>query len=370
MKSIDDPPILRAFRYPHAVLDFSVADWNLCLRVARSEQLLARLGYRLDDHGLLERCPAAARDLLLAARYYPRFIHTQVARELRHVCRSLAVIDTELIVLKGAAYLSTDFPVVRGRRMKDLDLLVRRERIESVEQQLAADGWTSPVGDPYDQHYYRAWMHELPPLRHPDRSIEVDLHHTVLPLTSRLKPDPEEFWRTAVPIPGMTGVYVLCPADMVLHTATHLFYDGEVKGGFNDLVDLDDVLRLFALAADFWPSLLQRADQMDLGRPLYYGLLFSRGLLSTPIPEEVMAEAARRFAPNRAVTALMKGLVSRVLPPQDPRAWAVTRGVSAWLLYVRSHWLRMPPALLLRHLARKSLRRIDKRTHRSLTQTH
>ena len=32
-------------------------------------------------------------------------------------------------------------------------------------------------------------------------------------------------------------------------------------------------------------------------------------------------------------------------------------GLARWLLYVRSHWLRMPPLLLARHLLRKSLRR-------------
>jgi hypothetical protein len=32
-------------------------------------------------------------------------------------------------------------------------------------------------------------------------------------------------------------------------------------------------------------------------------------------------------------------------------------GVAAWTLYVRSHWLRMPPNLLVPHLIRKSWQR-------------
>jgi len=32
-------------------------------------------------------------------------------------------------------------------------------------------------------------------------------------------------------------------------------------------------------------------------------------------------------------------------------------GMARWALYVRSHWLRMPPLLLMQHLTRKVLRR-------------
>ena len=53
-----------------------------------------------------------------------------------------------------------------------------------------AHGWLRMKIDPYDDRYYRVWMHEIPPLRHRERKTEIDLHHTILPRTSRLKPDP------------------------------------------------------------------------------------------------------------------------------------------------------------------------------------
>ncbi len=43
--------------------------------------------------------------------------------------------------------------------------------------------------DPYDDLYYRQWMHELPPLVHGERGRMVDVHHTILPLTARPTPD-------------------------------------------------------------------------------------------------------------------------------------------------------------------------------------
>jgi hypothetical protein len=61
--------------------------------------------------------------------------------------------------------------------------------------------------------------------------------------------------------------------------------------------------------------------------------------------------AVDRWKPVAPVTRLMDALVERTL---------LASGVSsaaAFALYVRSHWLRMPPLLLARHLLRNGLRR-------------
>ena len=71
----------------------------------------------------------------------------------------------------------------------DVDLLVPESALGAVEQALAARGWQTKELSPYDQHYYREGTHELPPMTHVERDVEVDLHHSILPRTSRLKPD-------------------------------------------------------------------------------------------------------------------------------------------------------------------------------------
>jgi hypothetical protein len=116
-------------------------------------------------------------------------------------------------------------PLARGRTFTDLDILVPRERLEEVEASLLAAGWVHHNTDDYDQRYYRRWMHELPPMYHPDRGVLMDVHHSILPLTSRLTPDIESFWAESVPLP-MPSFRALCPADMLLHSAAHLFQDG------------------------------------------------------------------------------------------------------------------------------------------------
>lgn len=354
MRNPDRAAFLRAWANPKSVVEFAPDVWNDLMMQARSANVLARLSYRIEDAGVFADCPLPVQDMLIGALPYPRYLHTHALRELRHLRLTLNSLGTDLILLKGGAYLVAGLPLSRGRTLRDLDILVRREEIELVESRLLEAGWESQVENAYDQRYYRDWMHEIPPLRHPERGWEVDIHHTVIPLTSRLHPNPALFWEASLPVDGMPGVRVLAPADMVLHTTTHLFYDGEIRGGLGDLLDIDSQLRLFGLEPGFWDKLLERAAEMQLGRPLYYGLRFAHRLLETPVPREAMTEARARFSPPWAIEQLMDRLVTRVLTA-DPGA---PTPVSDWLLYVRSHWLRMPPHLLIPHLTRKALRRL------------
>ena len=61
--------------------------------------------------------------------------------------------------------------------------------------------------------------------------------------------------------------------------------------------------------------------------------------------------------PNRLARAVMDRAVPPVLLPPTPGQGRLRRP-AAFFLYIRSHWLRMPPLLLASHLARKSLRRV------------
>jgi hypothetical protein len=54
---------------------------------------------------------------------------------------------------------------------------------------------------------------------------------------------------------------------------------------------------------------------------------------------------------------LMDRLIETVMIPEHPDFPRRRRAVAQWLLYVRSHWLRMPLGMLLQHLARKQIMR-------------
>jgi hypothetical protein len=147
---------------------------------------------------------------------------------------------------------------------------------------------------------------------------------------------------------------VLAPVDMILHSATHLFSDGELEHGLRDLSDLDGLLRHFSGEPDFWRRLADRAREIDLARPLYYALRYTRRILGTPVPDSAVAMADAGLPP-RLLAWLMDELFMRALRPDHPSCADAFTPAARWLLYVRSHWLRMPPLLLVQHLLHKAL---------------
>jgi hypothetical protein len=345
-------PLLLVLKSPEAAIQLAPQEMELMIRQARRTKLLGVLAYRLSDSGAFATLPDRVRDHLSAAQIaggvFQRMLDWETV-QLHRVLNRAGIIP---ILLKGAAYRALGLPIAAGRIASDVDILVAEAQLQKTEAALKGAGWKEVKSAEYDQLYYRAWMHELPPLRHRLRGTVVDVHRTIIPRTARLKPDPNKLIGASVAV-GDGDLRVLCPEDMVLHNVAHHFYTGEFDNSLRELVDLDGLLREFSGNSGFWDRLVPRAQELDLGRPLYYGLCFSKRLLDTPIPSHVsrMAETGR---PSAMVRATMTGLVSSALTPMVPGGFDLRRAVAAWMLYIRSHWLRMPPGLLMRHLTTKA----------------
>jgi hypothetical protein len=136
----------------------------------------------------------------------------------------------------------------------------------------------------------------------------------------------------------------------------HGFYNGEFTNCFRDVLDVHELLSHWSEHhPGFWPELGARAAGMGIERPVHYALRYARRLLGTPVPADVVAHFARH-APGRVAARLMDFSVTTTYqPPLVP----TPRVRLAWrLMQVRAHWIKMPPLLLARHLARKLARRI------------
>ena len=263
--------LLDVLRDPARAAGLDTVGWDLLLRVARRARLLGRLAVILEDMGLASQLPDRVLAHFTAARVYVDQRQQAARWEINRVLAATQESGVPLVLLKGSAYILAGLPAARGRLLSDVDLLLPVASLEDVEQTLLANGWAGVKLEEYDQRYYRTWMHELPPLRHPERGFEVDIHHTISPLTSRLNPDPEKLLRDSIPLDD-SRLSVLQPVDMVLHSAVHLFYDGEFINGLRDLVDLSELFADFGSGAGFWDDLTARAREQDLERPLFYAM--------------------------------------------------------------------------------------------------
>jgi hypothetical protein len=155
------------------------------------------------------------------------------------------------------------------------------------------------------------------------------------------------------------GVFTLSWQDMVIHSATHLFHEGEFHHGLRDLWDLDRMLREFPQHDDhFWAGLVARAAELQLVNSLFHGLNYAQRVFATPVPEAVMKEASNWSRTLRK--PVMDFLFLRAFRPDHPDCKLPFTGTALTLLYMRSHYLRMPLYLLAPHLLRKAwLRRFD-----------
>ena len=309
-----------------------VRDWTSILSMARAESLLGSLAWRLKDQPL----PETAASMLAIARRDYDVARTQSLWEAEMARRALAPLGVPVVLLKGSAYAAAGIEAGQGRSIGDLDILVPREALEEVQRALLAAGWEWVKEDEYDDLYYRRWMHELPPLIHKARDRMIDVHHTILPLTARPKPDAAALIDHSTVLEN--GLRILSPPDMVVHSAAHLFADGDMAGGLRNLWDIDRLVRQFSAEPGFWTRLGERARLHQMEAATSRALRLATHLYGTPVD-------AWLAGPTPAVDTLFE----RRLLARD--GWGrETRPLIRFAFYVRSHWLRMPPIMLARHL--------------------
>jgi hypothetical protein len=313
--------LARILRLPAAVAGLDAPGWTDLLAIARAEQLIGTLACRL--HGL--NVPPSVGRILADARASADHGRTLALWEAEAARRVLAPLGLPVVLLKGTAFVAAGLLAGQGRSIGDLDILVPRDALNAVEQALLAAGWEWVKPDPYDNAYYRQWMHELPPLIHRDRDRMIDVHHTILPLTARITPDATALLRDSVEL--APGICTLSHNDMLVHAAAHLFADGDLAGGMRNLWDVHCLMAEHGTA-----GLAERAALHGLARELSRTLRVAAALYG---------EGAKLTWTDR--------LYLRRLTARD--GWGRrTRPFVRQAFYIRSHMLRMPPAMLARHL--------------------
>ena len=349
----DKHPLVQYLRNPRHALAFDAAEWERLLRAARHGYLSSRVAWLATQNGLMAQLPEKIQFHFQSALRVSQSQAVSVNWEVVQLQKALGEVDIPFVLLKGGAYIKAQLAAAPGRVLSDVDIMVPKDRLNDAEKALYGGGWFATKLDAYDQRYYREWTHELPPMQHLGRGTTLDLHHTILPPTALLKPDVTLLWEAARPVEGEKGVFVLSPIDMVLHSATHLFHDGELEHGLRDLVDMDALIRQFSAQPQFFTTLIERAQMLDLGRPLHYALTYCKLFLQTPIPEAIFSRSVGLGSQSAMIKNLMDVVVLRSLGSilQDKPS-ALSR-MSQFAMYVRSHYLRMPMRLLVPHLVRK-----------------
>jgi len=330
--------LVDALRDPESTTGFDAARWTDLLTIARAEMLIGSLAGRLEGQPMPDSVAAILSDARINAEYQRR----SALWEADCAERALAEYDGKIVLMKGTAYVAADLTAGIGRSIGDLDIMVAEDDLREVEALLLGKGgWEWVKEDDYDDVYYREHMHELPPLIHKERDRMIDVHHTILPKTARQNPDAKAMLSASLPLSleKEGDLYIFSNADMTIHCVAHLFADGDLAGGLRNLWDLHCLVSEFSKdKEDYWETLKGRAELHQLTPHLARALRLSHRLYGTNIDE---FRAGRiQFADH---------LYIRRLTARNGRGVKM-RKFTRLAFYIRSHWLRMPPVMLAKHL--------------------
>lgn len=344
--------LVKSLAEPRTLLEVTLAEWDLMLPMARSLSLFSRLAAFSLGSEFADHLPEQVTRHMEASLRFADFRQRKILWELECLARVLRDATYPVVLLKGTGYALGVPEVARGRVFGDVDLLVPKSHLAEIEGRLRDAGWISETLHSHDERYYREWMHEIPPLRHPERRVEVDIHHSIVPQTSRLRVDVSPIFAAAQPVPGRPFLVPSLP-DMVLHSAVHLFYGGEFDHGLRDLSDIHLLLQVGSRTTpEFWPELVTRAEILGLGRPLFYALQQVENFFALPAPKHMRTRIAAHGPPWPAAESLDK-LLKSALEPVAPGTTTVWAATARTLLWLRSHVLKMPLGILVYHLMRK-----------------
>ncbi len=343
---------LQTLRQPHLALDWSVAEWERVVRLARRLRLLARLAESLVAADLLGRVPAQARRHVIAELRLSRWRTASIVWTLERIATTLEGAPYPCVLLKGAAYIGQNLPIAAGRLPSDLDILVPRAHVADAQGRLTRAGWREPELDVHDRRYYHEWSHEVPPMTHALFAVELDLHHNILPPVARTRVDANTLLER-LQASQWAPWQVLDPVDQVLHSASHLFLDSEVRDRMRDLVDIDGLFRHFGTEEGFWRRLPERAQALGLTEPVALACHFCVKWLGSEVPAETLKSAAAD-GPTPWRRAWLQRVFEAILMPTEPDDDPPLRQeLAASVQLARYQLQRMPLRLLAPHLWRK-----------------
>ena len=250
---------------------------------------------------LLRRCVAGAPDVK-TSRIWPVLVaadltgHVKTAEKMdamEEIARALGARRPPTL-LKGISIAGQYYPEPHLRPMGDVDVLVEREDIPTVESALVQMGYCrrflqSP--EFYEAHHHTA------PFFHPQRSVWVEVHRGLIPRRKLVGSDkvfsldnvraerrPAEF--------RGRPVYRLSDELQIVYLASHWAYGFKRVGG---IVALLDMIYLLQNARSIrWERILEWLDGSVSATPVYLLLTYLQRHGLVELPLEVLGELRRR----------------------------------------------------------------------------
>jgi len=269
--------------------------WPELLAAADAQGVLPLVSHALTTR-FADLLPPGARARLMAVQASTTSRNLRLLAQLREVSQILEKGGVPVVSLKGPVMTAQVYGHLGSRASNDLDILVPRERVEQAVALLEAAGQRLCHGrgldtrverdfflhDTYDYAFFRA-----------GDPAHIELHwHPTSRFFSCWRDDQDVWQRVeSVEVEGRTA-QVLAPNDLVLLLCAHVVKEG--FWGLRYLCDLNEAVTSVQERID-WDSLMGDVERAGGRRVAITALTAARGLMGTPVPDELsnLAPATR-----------------------------------------------------------------------------
>ena len=259
-------------------------DWDGIMQEAIRHQVAPLLYAHLKTKAALLDVPVDVMDRLNQAYLYHGFKNTQLLHELSNVLTELRKAGLSNIVLKGAHLAETVYGNPALRPMDDVDLLVKRADLASVENKLRELGYVHPE---HFKEHTKLDSHHLPAFAKPGGKAVIEVHWAIPP-SQLLRIDLEGLWQRSQPA-TIAGVETrtLSSEDLLLHLCVHASVHHRFGVGLRALADIREVIQHHGNRLN-WKELVVRACQWHARRGAHLALYISKDLLGTDVPQRAL----------------------------------------------------------------------------------
>jgi len=342
--------LISLFNNPELAKKLSMYDWSKVVSHGRDQNMLGRIWWRLQSNSVEKHVPDRVVPHFTSCNLFVEQQEININRELEDISNTLVSRGIDTTVLKGAAYIAVSSSCKHGRIFNDIDILVDHSEIRDAEIALMTQGWFHKKETDYDKRYFREWMHEIQPLIHKDRLTTIDLHHNILPLTNKKHFNADKLKTIKLKqVPLLTFDLV----DRFIHSATHLFTEGEFPHAIRDITDLIILYQELDGEAETESAhnlILERSKALGLDDYIHLALLF----VLKNLDKELEHRQVESLVSKNAITFYVTVPAFKFVFTADSIAQGnFINNVGLFWLYMRSHLIKMPLHVLIPHICRK-----------------
>jgi len=269
-------------------------DWGCFLRKAREEGVspivfLMLPGIVIDKNDI----PDYVTDELKKDYYLSAKKNILTLNALGNILDVFNKAGLKVIVLKGAALAETVYGNLALRSMSDVDLLVKKEDLYRINEQLNGLGYF-PADRSVDDvdlssTYLTSFDYRNPLGNSPSLHIHWHFVNSTIPNESYISQiKMEDIWRDAVRTNiANTETWVMSPHHLIIHLAEHAL---RVTHSLSKLIyfcDIDRSINYYRKRLD-WNLLVQDTIRFNLNKMVYTTLYFSHYFIEAKIPEDVL----------------------------------------------------------------------------------